>query len=391
MHGLRGGDALVKCFLKIETSTKCGDPRNISPRSDAFLSVLGPYISSLEHYYGKHPRLVKGLDIIKRNLKMSELSGSHLFIEQDYARFDMSVSINYLLYVEYLFLTAPFQGPEHVLYRQALRLAMLVNGRSGLGYSYRVVGTRCSGDAHTSIGNGLINDFNNYIAFSTLPTGSWVAFSEGDDGIVGLRRDVVDQAIFNLHILPVLGFQLKLIVCKDLVYSSFCGRFLAESGSGITSYCDLNRTLAKLHTTTSCGDAMALLLAKCMSYYHTDAGTPIIGALVTSIIHVLLPVVTRRRLSRAVRRLHSSYWYRQKYGNVDYNSDRWPHLTVEAHLRAAVAIRTGYTPCMQMSYESYYKEFEVLGFIPDRINRIPHGWNLDGMSSVYGPVKDYVA
>lgn len=380
----------MKCFLKIETSVKAGDPRNISPRSDEFLSVLGPYISAIEHCLRYHPRLVKGLDNKGREEKLKFLSNFKHFLEEDYARYDMSVSIDYLEQVEYQFLTTPFIDDDHYLYRFAMRLAMVTFGVSEIGLNYKVEGTRCSGDAHTSIGNGLDNDFNNFIAFEPLPDDAWCTVSEGDDGAAGIHKDWIDQAIYNLHILPCLGFQLKLDRYRSIDQMSFCGRYLAETVSGIVSTCDLNRSLAKLHTICSDGDPESLTLAKMISYYYSDARTPILGAFVTTVIHLLLPRVNHRRLSRAVGHLTKKLWDRQRLGAVNFFATDYPYLDPYPEVRSMIALRTGYDFGMQYEFESYYKSFGVLGYIPNIIDKIQAEWGVDNNSEIYGSIDTFV-
>lgn len=174
-------DAVVKNFLKIETSTNLTDPRNISPRSDEFLCVIGPTIAAIEHRLCAAPFLVKGIDCHARDRKLSSghrpLSSFSHFVETDYSRFDLSISLEYLQDVETVFLTA--NADEQ--FRNCYFLAFQTTGVNEIGLSYRVTGTRCSGDAHTSIANGLINHFNTWLVFQNLPPNSWVSFHEGDE------------------------------------------------------------------------------------------------------------------------------------------------------------------------------------------------------------------
>lgn len=383
-------DAIVKCFLKIETSIKAGDPRNISPRSDEFLSIIGPYISAIEHCLRFHPRLVKGMSVEQRDEKLRFLLAFSDFLEGDYARLDMSVSYSYLELVEYQFLCAPFDTDEHWLYRFAMRLAMTTFGVSEIGLSYVIRGTRCSGDAHTSIGNGTINDFNNFICFEPLPIDCCDSVAEGDDGAVGITREYVDQFIYNLHVLPCLGYQIKVDHYISIDQVSFCGRFLVDHYDKMLSTCDLRRALAKIHTICSEGDPESLALAKMISYYCTDSSTPIIGVFVTVVINLLLPKVSKRRLFRAVGHLNSNYWERLKLQYVDFDRDDYPFVAVPSVKRAMIARRTGFSPGMQIRFEEYYKGFLTLGFIPSIIDRLPDDWNFDESSQVYGAVRDYV-
>lgn len=331
---------------------------------------------------------MKGLSLPERMTKMQDLIDYSIYVETDYQRFDASVSLDYLQNVEFLFLTLSFPHNDHQLYNKALRSAHHTYGVSEIGLSYDIAGTRCSGDAHTSIGNGLINHFNTWLCFRSLPPDSWTSYHEGDDGVIAIR-DNLDQMLYNLHIMPSLGFQLKMSVVKDIKFVSFCGRFLGGTKE-LLSVCDIKRTLAKIHTICSDGDPSALALAKMLSYYHTDSSTPFVGAFVTSIIRILRPIVSNRRLTRAVQHLNRDFWFRAKFRGADFMGVDYPFVDPCAEKRALVALRTGWSPGMQIVYENYYKSFVTLGFIPSTIHRLPGDWTFMSDSQVYGPVCNYV-
>lgn len=380
--GLNKSDKKIKNFIKIETSVKSGDPRNISPRTDKMLSVLGPYVAALEGLMKLHPRLVKGMNNADRDKKMGTLRNFGAYLETDFSRFDMSLCLSFLLSFELITLTRYFDMDDQ-LYADALSALLETEGVSEVGLCYLIYGTRCSGDAHTSIGNGLINDFLTWLC---VPE-HCEHFHEGDDGIIACDAADVDQIRYNLCILPVLGFQIKVDVYNDLHQVSFCGRFLYDNeSSGVGSYCDLKRTLAKFHTICSDGDAQALLLAKSMSIYSSDGHTPIIGPLSLAIIRILKPIVCDRRLKRAklhlVRDGYSAERIRFDDGLVV--KDVCPQV------RASVALRTGYHPGLQIAFEKYYASWVKLGMIPSNVIRLPDHWEFDETSTVYGRVCEYV-
>lgn len=85
--GISRRDALVKNFIKRETTEKYVDPRNISPRSDEFLVVMGPHVSALEKFAGECQYLVKGLGLKDRAKKMETIMGYGSYLEVDFKRF----------------------------------------------------------------------------------------------------------------------------------------------------------------------------------------------------------------------------------------------------------------------------------------------------------------
>jgi len=373
-------DAVVKNFLKIETSVTSGDPRNISPRSDRFLSSIGPYVSAVEKLMCHHPRLVKGRDIVERDAHMSALTSCSHFIETDYSRFDMSYSYEMIHSFEMMALLFFFDDFDEG-YADSLRMLFETSGKSDIGLDYSVFGTRCSGDAHTSIGNGLVNDFMTWLC---VPHDS-EHFHEGDDGVIGLRGEVeYQQVMYNLNVISCLGFQLKMDTYHSIHETTFCGRFFYEDRGQLYSYCDIERALSKFHTVCSDGDSRALLLAKAMSINYTDGGTPIIGCVSDVIIRLLLPVVMPRSLKRAKYRLQHEGRYKVLRYSSDHFSDPTPAI------RAACWNRTGFTPSVQIAFENYYRSFLKLGYIPNVIQRLPGEWRFDLTSHVYGGVSDFV-
>lgn len=376
--GWKPAHLIVKNFLKIETSDNGTDPRNISPRSDEFLASVGPFVSALEHVCVDHPALVKGLDLVKRDMKLGgDLNpGCHFaeglncfsdFFETDYSRFDLSISAAFISVVERVFLASPFLGSPDFL--RLLPWLVQTVGLNDLDLTYTVLGTRCSGDCHTSIMNGLINHFNTWLCLFNLPTGSWISFHEGDDALIASRSVSPDTIVHNLHLMPVLGFQLKLDVFTDVNLTSFCGRHLFNDDLVLSSHCDLLRSLVKFHTICADGDSQALLLAKSLSYYYTDKHTPVVGTLCHVIISLLLPVVNPRRLRRAMSHLMSDFWFRETHSGFVY-LDTYPRVKPTPHCRLSVSTRSGITVDHQIELERYYMSWLTLGYLPSKITPI---------------------
>lgn len=334
---------------------------------------LGPYVSALEHHIQSYlpptgHYLVKGLNISQRDQRMNNLMDYDCFIETDYARFDRRVSKQILQLVEFVCLTHNFNNSD---YFNVLSIAWKTFGLSALGTTYTVEGTRCSGDAWTSIGNGLINKFLTWICLRDIPH---VSYHEGDDGVIGIHRRNLDVALERLRFLDVLGFKAKIDVHHTLNTVSFCGRKLYSDGCDVRSYCDLQRSLAKFNTTVSEGDPEALLLAKAMSYNSTDKHTPIIGELTWSIISILKPSVSKRRLKRAQAHI-STERYNASFENI--GPPDVPHAA-----RASACLTAGLSPSVQYAFESYYRSWTNIGFIPAVVDKLPADWDISGDTHV---------
>jgi hypothetical protein len=348
------------------------DPRNISPRSDAFLSIIGPRISAIEHHLHNAPFLVKGLDIPGRDVKMRALLDYDTYVETDYSRFDMTISLDWISCVQDRILMAFF--PDDLMFAQALMLARKTKGVSGNGLLYNVVGTRCSGDAHTSIANGLINAFNTQIVFrdivcdtnplldGVLSEGPMVSWHEGDDGVVALTKQYSHLSP-RLDLLDTFGFVVKSFVTRDLNLVSFCGRYMATDGMALHSYCDPMRTLSKLHITLSQGKLDRLLFAKMMSYAHTDGSTPIIGVVSSVLARAYQHLFSKSAIRAAVK---------DRYVLRDVKTVfNWQSRDVNPTLRAPFAMRTGISPSEQIRLEEYYSTVFSQGLVKEFVRMTP--------------------
>nr|UDL13945.1 MAG: RNA dependent RNA polymerase [Xiangshan insect virus] len=299
--------ARVRNFVKLEAYNKPGDPRNISPRSDEFLIFIGPYISAIEHAACGASFLIKGLSLEKRREALSWIAEYDTYIEIDYSRFDMTVSEPIMAGVEHTIFKTCF--PDDKEFHKFLDACLRVTGRSWLGTYYKVRGTRCSGDAHTSIGNGLINRFLTWICLLTVPSNAWRSVHEGDDGLIGVRHGYGELVMECLDDLKFYGFTIKKKITKNLNEVTFCGRRLVITQKGVMDCCDPIRTMGKFHVTSRDGDIRTLAYAKALSYLHTDSSTPVIGVLAACVERSLRDKVSKgRRLKRAIAATLRDRW-----------------------------------------------------------------------------------
>lgn len=343
------------------------DPRNISPRQDGILAVVGPWVSAIEHAIGGAPFLVKGLNLRQRDAKLRKvLEGYSSYIETDYSRFDMTLSHDWLtlvqnrIFTRILFPSGSFT-PERDLFDQFLSLATQISAISRSGHSYKIVGTRCSGDTTTSIGNGLINKFNTWLCLRTLPSGSWTSIHEGDDGIIAVDEAVLQHAVDNLDLLNQCGFSVKSVVTNDLQSVSFCGRKFS-CGDKLRTYADVSRTLSKFNCTTSQGDPQALLVAKALSYHHTDAFTPVLGPLCRAIISIYGSNVKLSHVLSAAK---------ERYLTQDLLTFNYVEgLSVNESLRPSVHLTSGISICEQLRAEAMFAEWVNMGFVPSKFPKL---------------------
>lgn len=379
-------DAVVKCFLKIESSDRCGDPRNISPRTDEFLAILGPYVSAIEHAAIDHPYLIKGLNLTERCDKMQALLDYDCFIEVDYKRFDMSISQPILNNFEYYFLSHRFNSPEHGLYLAALVYCMYTRGVNELGVRYDISGTRCSGDAHTSIANGELNCFLTHCCFARLPYDAWISYHEGDDGVIGVKREFISQAMDLMKMTNLYGFLATVKRCDSLNEVNFCGMYLCVSNCRVTQYSDFYRCFSKIWVVNASLSPRIMAVAKCFSYLLLNPGTPILSWFCYYVLNVIC--ITDSQFARALKRLSvdksTPYMVRaERLTNRQamrmFRNLREPRITSD--VRAGFAMTTGLSPRVQVAYENYYRMLCSMKIIPHKFTQIPYLVETDGPNS----------
>lgn len=349
---------------------------------------MGPYISALEHCYEKADFLVKGLDLKKREDKMQFLIDFDEFVVVDFSRFDQSLNYELLEACETIFLSLPFA--ENDEFNRVLNLAWNTHGVSEVGTEYHIRGTRCSGDAWTSISNGLINRFVTWLCLHELPEGSWMSVHEGDDGCIAIAPKMWPQVSRRLEFLNSLGLSAKIDHVVGLTDVSFCGRYYFDDGGRISSHCDLKRTLAKFHTCCKDGNPQALLVAKAMSYHFSDGDTPIIGPLCEVIVDLFGHQLSDRVYQRAVDHLRLDTYARHKINWTYVRRRRLKRGQFSGPMRASIATTTGWNIEMQLAFENYYRSFTTLGYLPAEINKLPEGWTLEDDAHVHGPVNEFL-
>lgn len=347
-EGILKKDSLLKSFIKVETSTTATDPRNISPRSDKFLSILGPYVAAIEKLAKQCPYLVKGLTPQERGPLMAE-SWRGAIVETDFSRFDMTVSRDMIVHVERALFRAAFPEGLHPELDLILPMLETMTGFTDLGVSYSVDGTRASGDAHTSIANGFLNRFIIWSCLQKQDPKTWSSFHEGDDGFINCDVDAVDDVVANLNFAQFLGFKLKVVVPPIPEVANFCGRSICSGCH--REFCDLPRSFSKFHITVKQGDLRCLALAKAYSYLSTDPHTPMVSVLCQALINHLQPLLSsgkQRKVNKQFRRYEIAKIIAGK---------KTRSLPILPCCRAAVSLQTGWSPSLQVAFENQVSQW----------------------------------
>jgi len=167
-QGLCRKDAELRPFTKFEKQCLLKAPRIINPRSPRYNLVLGKYLKCAEKLYYKGINRMWGghtPHTVIKGLNSTEAAGvlrkkwdrfkRPVAVGLDASKFDMHVSVNALRF-EHQFYNNVFKTFE---LRRLLSWQLYNRGKAYCGdgtVTFRVPGTRCSGDLNTSLGNCII-------------------------------------------------------------------------------------------------------------------------------------------------------------------------------------------------------------------------------------------
>lgn len=227
LHGnpLTKKDSILKYFLKVEktnfTAKSDPVPRGISPRDPRYHVSLGPFIKRIEHEVYNIVADIFGARTIAKGLnaqQRGDLLHSHwktfrdpVAVGLDASRFDQHVSL-------------PMLKIEHSFYKKffphSKRLAKLLNWQlmnhgkarfTGGVATFKVPGTRASGDMNTALGNCLLMCMNvySYMHSIGLTPRSYRLINDGDDCVLFLERSSFNKLNTLTDEFVKLGFNMK--------------------------------------------------------------------------------------------------------------------------------------------------------------------------------------
>jgi len=202
-------DSYLKTFIKFEKCNLSKAPRIINPRSTRYTLEAARYLKKLEkpiyrginklfRSHSKHT-VIKGLNVVESaNIIQEkwERFSDPVFVGGDLTKLDMHIGVEALEF-------------EHSVYNLVFRsrkLRRLLNWQlrnKGRAYfkdgcvSFKMNGTRSSGDINTSMGNVLIVCYVIYNAMSTLGV-KCELINNGDDFGLIFERHALDSVLESL-------------------------------------------------------------------------------------------------------------------------------------------------------------------------------------------------
>lgn len=225
-------DGFLKCeFVKPGKSCHIIGSRNLYHRS-----FFGPYISSLEHLLRRLPEAqcisTDGPGTARALLELRDMSR---FIETDHTAWDLHMSQPLLaaLNDEYRRI---FRVPaeDAVYFEEVLRSYLSTSWRFRNGLSYKLKGTRVSGDVDTTVGNTIIHiAVNRAVArMSGLSKADFKQRCKGDDSVIAEHGNPGKR--FEVSHFRRLGLEVKASERSTIFDVEFCSSYLLQGETGWT-------------------------------------------------------------------------------------------------------------------------------------------------------------
>jgi len=278
---LRQKDLKVDSHGKREHNLKYKQARGINSRSDTFKCATGPAFKAIEQVVFRHPAFIKHTPVRQRPARINEVLGGFPgpFYETDYSQFEKHFTPEVMQSVEMVLYEHMLQHYPEVL--NWIKKAMLGNNVCRYGkFTIGIPARRMSGEMCTSLGNGFTNlmlaDF-----IATSKGGQITGFVEGDDGLFFATVPITVEDFREL------GFEIKMIVHRNLLQTSFCGLVSSEDFITMTDPRKVLITFGWTHSLLmNSGPRVlsSLLKAKALSLAYEHPRCPILCVLAKTVL-----------------------------------------------------------------------------------------------------------
>lgn len=263
----------VKSFGKTEHYLEYKHLRLINSRSDHFKTFAGPRFKAVENVVYALPQFAKHIPVQDRPAAVASLRQAGLrYFATDFTAFESHFVPEIMQAIEFEVYRHCLSEDEHLEYM--LRAISSSNAMRTGSVLSTCRARRMSGEANTSLGNGLTN----WLLAAFLAeenAGSIHGLVEGDDGIFACDFELTAAMYADL------GFTIKIEEKRDPCAASFCGMVFSDSGEIIR---DPRKFLMGFGWTSSFINAgpkimNELLRAKALSAVYETPQCPIVGAL----------------------------------------------------------------------------------------------------------------
>lgn len=350
----------VKAFAKLETYPGLKPQRVIRGRTDAYKCWVGPVIAAIEEVLYKLPFFIKHVPVDQRAKYICEhLSGpGRWFCETDFTCFEGTITklmmdVCEMELVRYMTSLMPQLREWFICFKK------ITTGKIHSCFrSFEFIGdaSRCSGDMHTSLGNGWTNLMVMLYYMDSvwgIPPDKAAFVVEGDDGLSAWPSDMKPDT--QIH--EGLGLILKMIPHKEISDAGFCGMVL--NPDTLTMLSDPYKRLATFgtHLARTYGLSrklrLSLLRAKALSFGWMYQRCPVITSLAKYGLRVTEGSGVNPWL--ALRSSPDKYWLAEiyaesfKFGVAQIIEG----MTVDESSRCIVERKFGMSVTQQLMVESY--------------------------------------
>lgn len=251
----------ISAFVKLERYFEDGKaPRMIMGRNPAFTLLYSQVVCPIEKAFFKLDQCANACDYISCGEKFSKLVGDW-FVENDMSKYEASQRL-FTLAMEYTVYRGVY--PDTAVLDQLFTTKYYKKGHTTTGVNFSFEGCRGSGDADTSLGNGILNYISTmyFLIINTCTADCKIDncgdgckakqfVLKGDDSYMSYpRRETFENTYMYF------GFEAKLIIRRTPAEVEFCSGHFIEHRPGEYVYVQKLRKLLQSLTTCINPDAI---------------------------------------------------------------------------------------------------------------------------------------
>lgn len=271
----------TKSFFKDEFYQEFKNARSINSRCDFFKTVVGPIFKGIEKILFSRGEFIKKIPVQDRAKYIHDrlFSEGACYFASDFTSFESSFSKQIMMACEF----ALYRHMTQNLSCGDRFMTIITEALAGMNFlvfknfGVEVEATRMSGEMCTSLGNSFTNLMVNLFILSENGCKDVECVVEGDDGLYRFNGVAPTSDHY-----AKLGFEIKLVVEKELHLASFCG--LVYDPIDLKVLADPMKVLLR----TCWGDAkykdsrksklLSLLKAKALSIVYQYDGCPVVSS-----------------------------------------------------------------------------------------------------------------
>nr|WPV63042.1 MAG: RNA-dependent RNA polymerase [Wufeng bat nodavirus 1] len=278
---------VITAFQKVEPYKDAKPARNISTTPINHQYYLSSFTLSMKEALKEHSWFGPShtpQEVQEKIENLRTIAPKQKLVCRDFSSFDATVSRWLYVHVVRAMCQRWVASSHEQDFLEAIDAEQNALGYTQHGLCYPLASTRATGSPTTSDHNTIINAFASYASLREMGYQPMTAFYKlgiyyGDDSV-----DTFPLRYLQIHdqTISALGLKAKTEISHTRDPTPFLGRYFVEGGS----FCDPDRTLGKLHLSSSPYKTIEAALNKAVGYISTDRLTPIIGSWARMIIRL---------------------------------------------------------------------------------------------------------